>query len=260
MKNSVIALLLFLTITLCATAAPAREPLIARGNKTWPPVFWTDAKGMWHGIAVDMYTALCNEAGVAYEVRDMPFSRALSGMKDGNCHIISGLTPSEQRAEYMYFIGPHEKEEMSLIVKSENLNQRIENLDDLVAVLDKQGLQIGMQQDIIVSKEFNRRLETDKVFAAHVMTIPQTEKLHEMTKRGRLFGFFEQKISLLWRIKNDPEYKGLAVHPFTASSTDIYFGVSKTVPADILYKLRKSNEKLINSNTYNKIIDKWTQP
>lgn len=101
---------LFTTALLCmCTLATviASEELIGRVNE-WPP-FYFQQNDEWTGTNVDAYMALVQEAGLTIDLQVLPWSRAMVYMKDMPI-MIGELTPTDERKEIMYFIGPHAKE------------------------------------------------------------------------------------------------------------------------------------------------------
>ena len=237
----------------------AEEVLIAKSHENWPPVYWQEKDGSWKGENIEMYEALFKEAGVSYIFKPIPWARALKGLETGECHVMSLLTPTEERKKSMHFLGPHEKEEMALIVSDEYKDTRIENLDELTLITRKSGKKIGIQKGAFYSIEFNERLKNDPEFTSHFYEMTNTKSLMKMVVGKRLLGYIEVKLFLAWQIKSNPEYKGLVIHNFILSSTDVYFGVSKKLDPVTFNKLKNANQRLLDNGTYGRIAAKWRE-
>lgn len=62
---------------------------------------------------------------------------------------------------------------------------------------------------------------------------------------------------LLKKMKNNKEFKDLAIHSFTINRDVIYFGVSKEADPEIYEKLKKAVKKLSTDGTFKAIEAKW---
>ncbi|MCP3925300.1 MAG: amino acid ABC transporter substrate-binding protein [Desulfobacterales bacterium] len=232
------------------------EILIARVND-WPP-FYYQQNGKWLGANVDFYKALSKESGVDIELRVLPWSRAMQYMKTKPI-MIGQLTPTEKRKETMHFIGPHTKEKMILAIHIDYADEKIENLEQLVTLIKQTGKKVIYQKDVYYSKEFNYKIGTDKVFQKCFYQKTATSTVIKMISTGRVLGFFEQKANIVYGKKNIAKYDVVAVHPFTLSTTDVYFGISKTVSTTTIRKLEEANKRLLKNGTYDIISKKWSE-
>lgn len=233
------------------------EELVARVNDSPPSYFQQDGK--WVGINVDAYQALLREAGVPFVLQQYPWSRALEMMKTKPM-MMSGLTPTEERKQFMHFIGPHGKEEMIFVVHKAHAEAGIKSLDDLAYLAKKTGKKIYYEQDAFYSDEFNERVEKDAQFKQYFEESASYTSMLDMVQAGRILGYLDEKTLVLYQLKiRDKPKDNIAIHPFLVSSTDIYFGVSKTVSGEIYRKLQSANEKLLANGTYRQIIKKWSE-
>ena len=232
----------------------AQDVIIARVND-WPP-FYFQQNGKWCGTNVDMYFALGKEAGIRVEFKIIPWSRAIRDIEYKQI-MIAQLTPTEERARIMHFIGPHSREQIIVGMRKEHLNQRINNLDDLVTLCKETKSKIAFQQDVFYSKEFNRRIKNDMEFSKYFERRASFDAVIKMVEFGRILGFFEEKYTLNYKFRHRLKNDAVVIHPYIVSSNEVYFGVSKTVPEATLQKLRDANERLLAKGTYEKIYQKW---
>lgn len=254
--SSTLALLLatLLSLPFCGTPVKAEPtPLVAR-VADWPPSSWQE-NGRWLGMNVDFYQALAKESGLPLGFVDLPWSRALASLKNGECTIMAELSKTAEREKTMHFLGPYAKEEMVLVVRAEDRDVPIGNLQQLITQSRARGLQVSIERDAHYGDEFNLRLEKDPGFQATFTFARST--LAEMMTNKRLFAFIEQRHIAAHKIGHQPEFAGLAIHPFTISSAPLYFGVSRTVDEKTLASLRRATETLIANGTFAAIDRKW---
>jgi len=195
------------------------------------------------------------ESDVEIELVEIPWSRAMASLENKQL-IVGLLTPTEERKEIMYFIGPHDFEEMRLVIHEDYADKIIQNLNDLVGFIRESGRKIAYQQDTFYSPEFNRRIKNDYRFRNHFESRATLNSLALMTEAERILGFFEDKNYWAYLQKSNVE-STLVLHPFIVNSTEVYFGVSKTVPMETVDKLSKANERLLANGTYQRIREKW---
>ena len=254
--SSALALLLATLLSLSISGAPAKAeptPLIARVAE-WPPASWQE-KGQWQGMNVDFYQALAKESGLPLRFVDLPWSRALASLKSGECTIMAELSKTAERDKAMHFLGPYANEEMVLVVRAEDREVPIGNLQQLITQSRARGLQVGVERDASYGDEFDLRLAKDPGFQASFTFARST--LAEMMNNRRLFAFIEQRHIARHKIRHQPEYAGLAIHPFIVSSAPLYIGVSRSVDEKTLASLQRATSALISNGTFAAIDRKW---
>ncbi len=69
----------------------------------------------------------------------------------------------------------------------------------------------------------------------------------------QILGFFDDRITMNYLIKNNPEYAGLSIHPFVLQEDEVYFGISKKISKKIYTRLQNAYEKLEKDGTLDKI-------
>ncbi len=146
----------------------------------------------------------------------------------------------------------------TMIVKNKNRSFRIENLDDMVSICNRENRAFGYQQDLFYSTEFNFRIKTDPKFINCFEAISNTVPNFDKTKNDRILGFFELAFPLTYTINNDSDYMGLALHKYILSKSSSFFGVSKKgVDIKDVVKLYAAYEKLISNGTLQRIRNEW---
>lgn len=235
------------------TAAPQSESLLIRVTQ-FPPQYYLDESGNWTGLDVELARALLEKAGFTPEFVERPWSRALQEMETGELDVMMNLSQTPERSAYMAWVGPERQARMVLVVKQENVNLPIETIDDLAPVAQKNNMRYGIQQDAFYSQEFNDRLEADAEFALWFETVTEAQLNPRKTASGRILGFFEDYDSVRYKLANDPEYAGLALHSFIISESPVYFGVSMAgVSPEALERLQAAYTQLEQDGAFDAI-------
>lgn len=215
------------------------------------------SEGRWTGLDVELAEALVAEAGFSIEFVSLPWSRALAYMQSGQLDMMMNISKTPDREAYLDFIGPERISTRVLVVRKENLGLHIENIDQLVDAARARNLKFGIQNDAKYSDEFDARLLADQAFAARFDQVPQAALLARKTQAGHNLGFFEDLSYAAYQLKHSPDFEGLAIHPFTLSVTQAYFGISKQLDPVKENKLRAAFGRLDKNGTLTKIRARW---
>ncbi len=222
----------------------------------WPPQYFQNNQGVWTGVDVELVKAIIDKAGYKINFIEYPWSRALEELKRGGIDLILSFAKTEEREEYARYIGSHRNITISLIVKS-NTDYNINSLDDFITVSNNTGKEFGNQANTSWSTEFNERLESDATFANCFFETYKGQSLLDMTKAGRILGFFEDKGNMSYRINNDTEYNEITIHPFVLDTRPTYIGASKKLDINIFNKLVEALNALQEDGTLRKIQREW---
>ncbi len=229
-------------VAVCLSAQAQKSPAvrIRVTDNDYPPQYFRKADGTWTGIDVELARLLVQEAGLAPEFIPRPWSRALLEMKDGSLHIMTNVSRTDERSEFMHWIGPERYEEMALFVQKGDECIPIADLDEMVAAARRAGKKIGIQRDAFYGERFSERME-DTSFAEAFEYVSVSDANHRKLRAGRIFGFIESKVTVLYMIKADPGYSSLVLHGFVVNKEPVYFSISKRgVSADTLTRLEKA--------------------
>ena len=224
----------------------------------YPPQYYQDSRGNWKGLDVELANALVKEAGMVPQFAPLPWSRALSDLKSGSLHIMTNLSKTEERSQFVNWIGPERTNKMVLVIKKENKKFQINSIDDLVRISKEKGIKFGIQSDIFYSEKFNKRLEEDADFAMYFDYVPKANLNVMKAQKSRILGFFEEEVPMVYKIKNDPDYRGLMIHDFYISEADVYFGVTKQLDPALHMRLEEAFRRLLKNKKLEKIQKKYT--
>lgn len=139
---------------------------------------------------------------------------------------------------------------MALVVKQENEGLPIQDLEDLAAVSRQYKLNFGIQQDAHYSTAFAERMQ-DPLYARHFETIVDARLNAKKLAAGRILGFFEDRDSMAYQLRHNPDFKGLTLHAFVLREEPVFFGISKRgVSAEVLERLQRAYEALEADGTF----------
>lgn len=215
--------------------------------------------GRWRGLDVELAEAVVREAGLEPEFVDLPWSRALLLMQSGETHLMMNLTRTPDREVFMQFFGPERMSKRVLVVRRQHLHLKIESLDDLVTAARKTGQLFGIQRDAKYSEEFDARLKADPQFAQVFEYVVKGAVMGKMLARSHTLGFFEDENYVAYQLKNNPDFKDLAIHPFVLAGDPVFFGVSRRFDAANTKRLEDAFTRLERNGSLGKIRARWSQ-
>ncbi len=256
MKTRKIVVFIVCTLLAMNINFVSAEQIVKVRVTNWPPKYFPNKDGNWIGIDAELTYAIIEEAGFRAEFDDLPWARGVDYLKEGIIDIIPGFAVNEERKEFAEWIGPHRNVTINLIVKKGDA-MRINSLNDMIEVSSERGHNFGHQNKAFFSKEYNSKLESDPIFKGCFEIIPNQELNLKKLKLGRILGFFEETGSISYKIKNNPEYSYIEIHPFILDSRPTYLGVSKKTDRKIFDRLENAYQKLEQNGTLKKIRDKW---
>ena len=107
------------------------HPVMRLGiDPRWTPVEYFDAEGKLAGITSDNIRILSEKMGTRFEaVKDFSWSEMLQRARQGKIDVISAITKSEERAEYLLFTKPYLKLPMVIVTRDDA--PVIEGIQDL---------------------------------------------------------------------------------------------------------------------------------
>ncbi len=242
-----------LTIT---TNFVSAEPIIKVRVADWPPQYFQDKNENWIGADVELIHAIIKEAGFKVEYQNLPWARGVLYLKNGKIDAIPNFSITDERKEYAKWIGPYRHVTINLIVKK-GVALKISSLNDMIKVSNVKGVRFGHQHKAFFSKDYNDRLKHDPVFKRCFEIIPNQENNLKKLRAGRILGFFGARGAIDYRIKNDPKYSAIEIHPYVLDSSPAYIGISKKTDRKIYDRLESAYKKTEKNGTLGKIRDKW---
>lgn len=228
----------------------------------FPPNYIEDDAGNWKGLSVELADAIISAAGYVPEFVELPWSRAIKSLENGDLAYMTNLSKTDERSRFLDWIGPIRVDRMGLFVHGSQTSLPITSLDDFLTVCTGQKMQFGIQQDVVYSAALTKRLNDDEKFRECFRTVAKVDSNLNMVANRRIIGFLESIVSIKYRIATDPEFADLAAHPFVLeadTSAEIYHGLSKQgVSEEMKARLQKGYEKCVEDGTVQRILEKWS--
>jgi ABC-type amino acid transport substrate-binding protein len=121
----------------------------------------------------------------------------------------------------------------------------------------KENKKFGIQLNVFYGKEFNDKLK-EPSYSKYFAETSNVENNISLLANDRIIGFFEDKISLAYLIKNSLDFEGCVLHSFNEFPKDpVYFAVNKNMSELIYDKLRASYKELEKNGTLESIRQKY---
>jgi ABC-type amino acid transport substrate-binding protein len=235
--------------------ASADQTLRVRVADYAPMYFQQNEK--WTGVDVELAEAILKDAGFTPEYVNFPWSRALSALETGDIDVMLNFARNTEREAFTHFIGPTRTSKRALAVHRDNVGLKIGTIDELADAAKRAKQPVCILANVKHSQEFDARLANDRAFAEHFYIAAQNEMFAKMVASNRCLGFFGDVEFLRYRIKTDPDFKDLAIHPYSVTSNQVYLGVTKKRDAAVIKKLDESFRRLEANGTLAKIRAKW---
>ncbi len=97
----------------------------------------------------------------------------------------------------------------------------------------------------------------NKAYSQNIDYTYATKSYPKNVNNKRLFGFIEDEIAMKYQLSNNPEYKGLVLHPFALSEEDVFIGISKHVDEERYERLVSAFNNLVSKGTLSEIVEKY---
>jgi polar amino acid transport system substrate-binding protein len=221
-------------------------------SNEFPPHEILGKDNKWQGVAIDVFRLLAIKSKCQVKIVNVPWDRTVDSLSRGKIDALSMFTFSEERAKFSYFIGPHYKEAIVLVV-SKVLHESIEQPQDLMTF---QGL-IGKTQGSYYGEELNGLLKSKEV-ASRLVNIVSNQRSIEMLKMGRLDAVIEELSVVNYLFNTGVLDKNEYMVKLKFSLNPVYFGFSKkSVTPDRLKTLQTSWLELRDSEQVRQIYQKY---
>lgn len=240
---------------LLSASCLAADKVRVRVTEFAPSYYLQD--GRWRGLDVELAEAVLKEAALEPEFHDLPWSRALNAMQGAEVHLMMNLTRTPEREAFIHFFGPERISKRVLVVRRADLSMKIETLDELLAAAHRTGQLFGIQRDAKYSPEFDARLTTDAQFAKAFDYVAKGALMGRMLAAGRTLGFFEDETYVAYQLKNNADFRDLAIHPFVLASDPVYFGVSRRFDPLAAKRMEDAFTRLERDGSLARIRARW---
>jgi ABC-type amino acid transport substrate-binding protein len=167
------------------------------------------------GMDIEIINAVCNKAGIDYEIRFYPWERCLYLIKSGKADVIFGLQKNLSRQFFLKYPDYEICKDRRVIISLADSKLTIKSRNDL------KGLTVGVVRGYAYHPDF----DNDNSFQKDLSNTSESliEKLN--AKRYQLIAINEYVAKFLISEKNWSKYK---VHPYLISDAPLYTGFAKS--------------------------------
>lgn len=247
-------ILLSLLLVLSVFYSYSESKIIFRVSE-YPPYYFQE-NGEWKGLSVELMNVLLKEAGYKITYRVVPWKRALSGMKNGDIDAMANLSITEERGEYIHFIGPQMDESMVLFV-NKGFNHEINTMDDIKNISGKIGIHLGLTY----GETFDSKFENDPDFKDKFSVINDGNLFDMLVKKKRISGFILNRYVFYYKQSISDEFDTVIEHPYIINQDFIYFGFSKNnFNEDQIDLLQKAYLRVKERGDFERILKKYKSP
>lgn len=219
----------------------------------FPPRFIKGSDGSWTGYNIELFQALAKELGCSSTFLETPWGRSMQLLASGELDAMSNVSYNEQRAQFAYFIGPHQQEQVKLVT---NL-QPAPSKTSLADLINGENL-IAAMQGIYYGAEFEQALAAAPAFRHRLIFVTINQQKLDLFLSGRVQYMVEDQINLQQLYLNnilDPElYPAL----FTLYENPVFFAFSKLSAQQIApEKLEDAWQKLLTNGLQQQLQQKY---
>lgn len=223
------------------TQPEKQEKIIVVGDWLFPPYEFLDAQGRPDGFIIDLLDEVMKDQGLAYEVKLTHFLNALSELKSGEAHLLTGLSYTDKRDEIYEFSLTHSFIYNSIICRK---NSPIRTLDELNGkkVLLQEG---ALTEDLLK----DRGIECDTLFYDNM-----DDALRILANGGGDAAVCGRELAR--HIITQGNLSNLEIRPVNIEPNEYCFAAMKKNFA-LINRINMSIAKLKSNGVYDKLYDKW---
>ncbi|WP_105618735.1 ATP-binding protein [Vallitalea okinawensis] len=112
------------------------DPIIIGYSVDYAPLEFIDIRGKPSGIALNWFIGIADSYGIEYEFasydKNTSWQDALNDMKEGNIDVLTDVTPTDERQDYIFFTDPYESFRLLLVGNSsQDYLMKISNIRQL---------------------------------------------------------------------------------------------------------------------------------
>lgn len=245
MRSILMVLLLVPSISFAACSLSVR----VIENK---PRYYQDAQGNWHGLAVELVSALFKQANCKINFQSINWNRALYLLEHGGLDVLLNMSITEQRKKYTHYIGPMSNEQIVLtIAKGETI--KANNLDDIKSFPKR----IGIVRGVFYGREFSKKMAVDEQFSSKFEYATNAQNFTKL-KLNRISGTLSNNFYANHKINTLLSASKFEIHPYIFNDNFVYFGFSKKgVSKKLIVRFEQAYRELKANQVFFEIISKY---
>jgi two-component system sensor histidine kinase/response regulator len=219
------------------------HPVIHIGvDANWPPFEYVDDAGGYKGIASDYVRLVSEKLGIQMVPRQgLSWSRVLEEAENGGLDVVSCITPSEERSEYLDFSTPY------LSVRNVILSRK--NAPLFTGLDDLEGEKLAVVDGYLVAESIARDYP-----GITLVPVANLETGIRAVSQGRVDAYVDTLISVTYAIQK-LRLENVMVSATTAYTDELGFGVRKDWP--ILARILDKTLDAIPETEKQEIRNRW---
>ena len=231
-----------LIISLCSAFSVTAEPLTVITDE-WPPYNFQQ-KGKIVGISTELVEATLQDAGYEYEIKSLPWKRALVTTQKTPLTMMFTTARTSEREDLFKWVGPIHKGSVYLYKLKENSKLLIGSFEDIkrhrVAVLRGGAVESFLKNNGINEKSY--------------IPVSYSENLIPMLFAGRVDLIPGDELDLLYQLSK-AGYKSADIEKaMLLYQKDYYIALNKEMPDEIVDRLQDSLNNIIYSEMPDQVI------
>jgi polar amino acid transport system substrate-binding protein len=217
------------------------------------PNYYQDKNGQWRGSSVDQSVAIIKKAGCSVEYVFTPWKRALYLMSLGKLDMMSNLSMTDSRQQFIDFFAAQHTEKVVLVVKRGS-NIQIQSLEDFTQLAKP----IGILDGAFYGQQLADKIKDDKEFSAKLVIFNKFDLMLDALTNNRISGFIQDKQSMQRLLGKGRNNQFFEIHPYVLYQNTVYFGLSKkSVNSQLRDKLTQAYKELKAAGELTKILGKY---
>ncbi len=243
-------------LALSCTPVMALTELRSAAQETAEPKFVRIKQGdrtVLSGLCIDIMNAIERiepELKFVVDPQLQSLVRLEAGLATGNLDAVCGLIRTKERAaKFNYIEPPLFRTDFMLAVRADD-DVKINNWDDVRKLGDQGIILIISGHGAIKKMQAQGGLIIDSSAKD-----PKTNIQKLLGGRGRFF--YHRSPGLKEEIQNARAANKVKLLPTVMDSQPFYMALSKTLPNEVVEKMRKAIKQLASSGELNRLLDKW---
>ena len=218
-----------------------KKKFIVMGDHAYPPFEYINDKGIPDGFNIEILKAIAEVMDFDIEIKLDIWSKVVSDLENGNCHILAGMYKTETRTKLFDFSVPHFVATYSIYVRSDSTFSSIEEIYNKTILVQEN----DVGHEYILENYPNARVITKKDWPDVLMALSKGEGDCALvsTIQGEIL---KQKYSIKnIKILGGPLYQ------------QKYCMAVRKGNSELLSLLNEGLVVLKNSGKYDEIYEKW---
>ncbi len=243
-KLSRVALILLIAMVFTACSASSKKYVIV-SDTTYPPFEWTDEKGNFVGIDVDIMKAIAEDQGFDVEIKGVGFTAALGEVESGQADgVIAGMTITDERKLKYDFSEPYYEVSVTMAVTKDS------------SITDYEGLR---GKNVALKTSTNGATFAESIKDKYGFTVSyftDSPTMYQDVVSGNSVACFEDRPVMEYSVANGVNLKVTSANEIPSNYG---FGVLKGENADLLKKFNAGLANIKANGKYQEIVDKYTK-